>query len=526
MSFSKGLNASSATGTKNRTPESVSPFSGLCTTCIEGCPGLCEVGKSAFRGRDVLYPEPFGKITAAAQKDYPVDLSHFNISGTAVGADGIKPDSDLATFPSVSTETEIGSNEKIKLKLPIVISGMGSTEIARTYWEALAIGAAISGVILTVGENICGMDPDAVFKNGTIMHSPEMARRIRLFMDWYDGYGTVAIQANVEDTKLKVSEYAIQELGAQAIELKWGQGAKNIGGEVKLSSIDRAKQLKERGYIVIPDPGNPAVINSFNNGNLAEFERHSRIGMVERDTFLQRVEELREAGAKYIFLKTGAYRPADLARAIKFASEAKIDLLTIDGAGGGTGMSPWRMMNEWGIPTVYIEALTYKYAKRLQEKGEFVPDIAIAGGFSLEDQIFKGLSLGSPYIKAVGMARSPLTSAMVGTTVGNMIDNNKVPGKISSQYGTTLQKVFQTCSDLSEQYDGMFESIPPGAIGVYTYFDRLKTGIKQLMCGARKFSLKYITRDDIFALTKEASSVTGINYVMDWDTEEVERILG
>jgi hypothetical protein len=51
-----------------------------------------------------------------------------------------------------------------------------------------------------------------------------------------------------------------------------------------------------------------------------------------------------------LFLKTGAYRPADLARAIAWASKYKLDLLTVDGAGGGTGMSPWRTMNEWGIP--------------------------------------------------------------------------------------------------------------------------------------------------------------------------------
>jgi len=31
-------------------------------------------------------------------------------------------------------------------------------------------------------------------------------------------------------------------------------------------------------------------------------------------------------------------------------AKAELDLLTVDGAGGGTGMSPWRMMNEWGIP--------------------------------------------------------------------------------------------------------------------------------------------------------------------------------
>ncbi|MBS3906765.1 MAG: hypothetical protein KGZ49_06990 [Syntrophaceae bacterium] len=45
------------------------------------------------------------------------------------------------------------------------------------------------------------------------------------------------------------------------------------------------------------------------------------------------------------------------------------------------------------------------------------------------------------------------------------------------------------------------------------------------MAGARKFALNYISRDDLCALTREASEVSGISYVMDGDKEEVENIL-
>jgi len=75
--------------------------------------------------------------------------------------------------------------------------------------------------------------------------------------------------------------------------------------------------------------------------------------MVAEEAFIARVEELRKRGAKHSSLKTGAFQPADLARALKFCSKAKVDLLTVDGAGGGTGMSPWRMMNEWGLPGIH-----------------------------------------------------------------------------------------------------------------------------------------------------------------------------
>ena len=82
--------------------------------------------------------------------------------------------------------------------------------------------------------------------------------------------------------------------------------------------------------------------------------------------------------------------------ALKWGSEAKIDLLTIDGAPGGTGMSPWRMMEEWGMPSLYLHSAATEFADKLTAKGERVPDLAFAGGFSAEDHIFKALALGAP----------------------------------------------------------------------------------------------------------------------------------
>lgn len=521
MSLSKP-NASAATITTTRvTP---SPISGLCVTCVDGCPGYCEVGRSALRGREVIYPQPFGKVIAGAEKDYPVDFSHFNIHGSCVGAVGIEADPDKAVFPAVDLSTEIGSGDKkIKMKVPFFTGALGSTEIARVNWEGAAIAIAICGAVLVCGENVCGMDPAAEFKNGKIMRSPELERRVKLYQDWYEGYGAMLVQANVEDTRLGVPEYAVEKLGVEGIEIKWGQGAKDIGGEVKLPTLERALQLKQRGYIVIPDPENPFVQEAHKLGGIAEFERHSRLGMVDEESFLKEVERLRGIGAKYVTLKTGAYRPADLARAVKFASEAKIDLLTVDGAGGGTGMSPWRMMNEWGIPTVYLESLLYKFLKRLDEKGEFIPSCAIAGGIALEDHIFKAIALGAPYVKAICMGRATLTAAMVGKTHGQLMKETYGDGK---EYQEMLLRTFIGAEQLKEKYGDDFKRIPPAAIGIYTYYERLATGLRQLMAGERKFALKYIDRNDIMTLTREAADVSGITYLMEADTEEVEKILG
>ncbi len=363
-------------------------------------------------------------------------------------------------------------------------------------------------------------------ENGKIIHSPDMERRVKLYQEWQrDGYGAIIVQANVEDTRLGVLEYAIEKLGVAVVELKWGQGAKDIGGEVKINNLEKAQLLKKRGYIVLPDPLDPVRIEEFKNGVFSEFERHSRVGMVTEEAFLKTVSHLRNVGAKYVSLKTGAYRPADLARAIKFSSMAKIDYLTVDAAGGGTGMSPWRMMNEWGVPGIELWSLVHKYCNRLAEKGEYVPDIVLAGGYVLEDQIFKGLALGAPFVKAIGMARSPIAAVMVGRTIGEAIDSGKSPVYLQ-RFGTTREAIFVTAEELKRKYGRDYVRIPASAIGLYTYYERLAQGLRQLMAGSRKFALKFIDRRDIVALTRQAAEVSGITYVMEADTEEAEKILG
>ena len=525
MSLSK-VNATAATLTKNRTDGSVVPASGMCVTCVDGCIGMCEIGKSAYRGHEVIYPQPFGVITTAGEKAYPVDYSHFNIMGTAVGAHGIEPDSDKAIFPAVNLEVTFGHDKGIKFRYPWIIPGIGSTDVAKNNWEGLAIGSAIAGTGLTIGENVVGMDVDAVIKNGRVVDTSDLKRRVNLYKDHQrQGYGAIIVQANVEDTRLGVQEYAIEKLGVECVELKWGQGAKNIGGEVKIRSLKKAQMLLDRGYVVLPDPTDEHVIKAFERGAFKEFERHSRVGMVSEESFGKRVEELRKAGAKYVFLKTGAYRPADLARAIAFASKFKLDLLTVDGAGGGTGMSPWRMMNEWGIPPVELHSLLFNYANGLAAKGRYLPALAVAGGFTFEDQIFKGLALGAPFVKLVGMVRAPIAAAMVGKTIGKAILEDELPVYVE-RFGTTIDEIFVTSTSLRNELGvEQFEQLPTGAIGLYTYYERLAQGLRQLMAGARKFTMDYMSRSDIAALTPEAAAISGITFVMDVDQEEVEGIL-
>lgn len=521
-------NASDATRTFNRSRD-VAPMSGICARCLDGCRGGCEIHKATYRSREVIYPGPFGEITAGATKNYPIDYSHLNIQGYAVGAKGlpkgVEANPDTAIFPAVNTETEYGWTKKVRMKVPIFTGALGSTEIARKNWEHFAIGAAISGITLVCGENVCGIDPGLELdKNGKIKNSPEMDRRIETYRRFHEGWGEILVQMNVEDTRLGVAEYVIEKHKLDTIELKWGQGAKCIGGEIKVNSLERALELKKRGYIVTPDPTDENVKRAWKDGAIKEFERHSRLGFVSKEGFMKEVARLRKLGFKRITLKTGAYSMVELAMALRWGSEAKIDLLTIDGAPGGTGMSPWPMMNEWGIPTLYLESLTYEFCEKLKKKKIRVPDIAMAGGFSSEDGVFKALALGAPYVKAVCMGRALMIPGMVGKNIEIWLKNNDLPKQIA-EYGNKPEEIFVCYEELKGKYGKDMKDIPLGAIGIYSFVNKIKVGLQQLMAGSRNFSLSAISRKDLMSLTPECAEVTGIPYVMDAYRKEAEKIL-
>jgi glutamate synthase domain-containing protein 2 len=522
-------NSNDATRTTNRS-KSVVPMSGLCSRCIDGCTGNCEVFKATFRGRELIYPGPFGEITAGGDKDYPVDYSHFNIQGYALGAKGLPTgvtgNSDTAIFPAVNTETEYGWEIKVKMKLPVFTGALGSTEIARKNWDHFAVGAALSGITLVCGENVCGIDPllqlDA---RGKISSAPDMDRRIETYRRYHQGYGELLVQMNVEDTRLGVAEYVRSKHGLETIELKWGQGAKCIGGEIKVKSLERALELRKRGYMVTPDPSSPVTQAAFKDGALKEFERHSRVGFIEEGAFYAEVQRLRDLGFKRITLKTGAYSLRELAMAIKWSSRARIDLLTVDGAPGGTGMSPWRMMEEWGIPSLYLHAATWEFCSKLDDRGERVPDIAFAGGFSSEDGVFKALALGAPFTKAICMGRALMIPGMVGKNIGQWLNDGKLPNTVG-QFGSTPEEIFVCYEDVKNIVgaDAM-KDLPLGAIGVYSYCDKIKVGLQQLMAGARCFNVPAISRHDLMSLTSECTSATGIPYVTDAYRDEAMTIL-
>ncbi|MDR2445512.1 MAG: FMN-binding glutamate synthase family protein, partial [Spirochaetaceae bacterium] len=249
------------------------------------------------------------------------------------------------------------------------------------------------------------------------------------------------------------------------------------------------------------------------------------LGFVSEEGFIGEVERLRALGYKRITLKTGAYSLKELAQAVKYCSRAKIDLLTIDGASGGTGMSPWRMMEEWGVPSLYLHSAAYEYASVLAARGERVPDLALAGGFSTEDHIFKALALGAPFVKAVCMGRALMIPGMVGKNIGRWLKDGNLPKSVAA-FGSTPEEIFVNYERVKDLVGAAeIGRIPLGAIGIYSYADKLRVGLQQLMAGARRFRISALGRQDLMSLTEECVRVTGIPYIMDCYRDEALAIL-
>ncbi len=523
--------------------------SGLCTLCRADCKGKCETWLSCIKGRKLLYPRDFGSITAGSNNTVHVGVSYnsIRINGFLYGSKGIpaglSSNPDDCIFPNVSLQGEFGSEIKTKFRMPIMTGALGSTFIAAKYWVSFAIGAALVGYPVVVGENVAGVDKQSIIENGKLKSSPELDRRVDTYLRYFDGYGAIMVQMNVEDTRNGVAEYIAKKYGDKVVmELKWGQGAKDIGGEIQVTDIEYAKFLKKRGYVVDPDPTKPEVEAAFKSGAIKSFARHSRLGYTDlsnidavTENFLNAVSYLRNLGFKRITLKTGSYGMEALALAIKLASEAKLDLLTIDGSGGGTGMSPWNMMGSWGVPSIYLHAKAHEYAQILAAKNNHVVDLSFAGGFAREDHIFKALALGAPYAKLVCMGRALMIPGFLGANIEGALHPEKreklngnwdsLPNTVT-EHGTTAEEIFASYFDVQKKVgkDEM-KNIPYGAIAAWTLADKIAAGLQQLMAGARKFSLNQISRSDIFAANRETAHETGIAFITEYEDESAKKIL-
>ena len=148
---------------------------GICTLCRADCQGKCETWLSSMMGRKMLYPRDFGDITTGSANTTHVGVSYnsLRIQGYNYGsrglAQGLSNNPDDCVFPNVSLETSFGARRKTKARIPIMTGALGSTFIAGKYWDAFAVGAALVGYPIVVGENVVGIDKEAQLTGGRII---------------------------------------------------------------------------------------------------------------------------------------------------------------------------------------------------------------------------------------------------------------------------------------------------------------------------------------------------------------------
>lgn len=506
MTYSPKL-SSGFTFAKNRS-QFISPQSGMCSFCTEDCAGTCELGQAAVLGARTVYPTTTGANQIASEKDYPIDYSHFNINGRVFGAYGTDETYETATIFHVNLEQSYGFYHPVKLAMPIVLPAL-----IKLNWQDYFSGAAMAGVTCFIGEGAIHNDKQAVIKNGKALESPLIKEALDCFRKYDRGYGQIVLQSNLEDDLMGIPELAIKKYQAQAIEIKFGQGAKGTQPVVLIKDLETALAKQQMGIVVHPNPADPEIQKKYAEGVCPNFYSYGRLPLWTEDSISTRIAELRDMGAKNIYFKMAGYDTQDLERVLRIACTEKVDMVTFDGAGGGSGYSPSQMMNEWCLPTICLEDAVLRICETLETEGYQLPALVITGGFASEDQAFKALAYGHGKIQAVGYCRATMAAAMSGKTIGAQISAGHVPERFKT-YGSTIEEIFTDLADLRSLYGKEANGFAPGAIGVFSYLNKLAFGIRHFAALNRKFDLSLLCQDDLIPLTSEARNLMNKQWFM------------
>lgn len=479
----------------------ISPQSGMCSFCTEECDGTCEIALASVLGKQTVYPTNTGNNQVASEKDYPIDFSHYNINGRVFGAIGANANYEEANIYHVKLEREYGKFNPIKLEIPIILPAL-----IKLNWKDYFAGAAMAGVTCVIGEEAREKDPDLKIENGKVVEFNALKIMLDSFRKYYRGYGQVVLQCNVEDDLLGIPEYAIREHHLEALEFKFGQSAKGTQPVRKLKDRIEALKVKEKGMIVFPDPMEPEVVKRSEEGIDPNFYSYGRLPLWDEEYLVGRIEDLRKIGLKNTYFKMAGYDRADIERVIRLGSEAQVDMITFDGAGGGSGYSPCKMMNEWGLPAILVEETVCEIVEMLKAEDRYIPAITITGGFSSEDQVFKALAFGNQNVTAIGLCRAAMAAAMAGKNIGEKIAEGNIPKNLE-KYGSTVNEIYSDLADLRYIYGKEANEFSLGAVGVFSYLNKIAFGIKHFAALNRKFDISYLDRSDLIPLTGEAKDL-------------------
>ena len=260
---------------------------------------------------------------------------------------------------------------------------------------------------------------------------------------------------------------------ADAIELKIGQGAKAGQGGMLMGD----KVSKEISEV----RGTPEKMN------LISPARHMDI--VGPEDLKMKIRQLREIvdWKVPIIVKFAAGRVEE---DVKIAAKAGADAVLVDGMQGGTGAAPNPTLENAGIPTLAATASAHKALVEIGLREEV--DLVVSGGINSGADIAKALALGA---NAVSISTAALVA--LGCQVCGLCNTGRCPYGITTQIPELEERL-----DVAEKSESV-----ENLLNVFTE----EAAMLAMLAG--KTSLFSLERQDLRALTLEASEISGVPLV-------------
>lgn len=336
-----------------------------------------------------------------------------------------------------------GSRRPLRLTMPMMIGGMGyGVALSKPFVLALARGGSRVGTAYNAG-------------SGPVLQEI-LAETRHLILQYTGG-------AWNRDPNILAQ--------ADMIEIRYGHGARAALGRL----IPTAELPQEaRQLMGVPSDAPHALFDSPLPGATT---------LAELQDLVLRFRTLIDGGP--IGVKLAATH--DLERELEMVLQAGVDVVTIDGAQGGTHGAPPIIADDFGIPTIHALHRAVQFLEQTGARKDL--SLVISGGIRTPGEILKALALGADAV-ALG------TVAMMAGTHGQI--SKSVP----------FEPVTQIC-----WANGQFADTFDSEKGADTVANFLQACAGELMEAGRalgKRSIHEINRDDLIARNQETASLLGL----------------
>lgn len=257
---------------------------------------------------------------------------------------------------------------------------------------------------------------------------------------------------------------------ADAIEIKIGQGAKAGQGGLLLAEKVTTDIASVRGVPEGIDLISPA--------------RHMDI--VGPEDLKMKIQQLREITDWRVPIMV-KFAPGRIREDVKIAAKAGADIVVVDGMQAGTGASPDVVLEHAGLPTLAALVVANGALEEIGLRDEV--DLVISGGITSGADVAKAMALGAD---AVATATAPMIA--LGCRVCGLCNTGRCPYGIATQDPQLRKRL----------------KVEEGAEKVANLLRVFTDETSMLAMLAGKTSLSNLEREDLRALTWDASRITGV----------------